>query len=68
MLSGVPGLYQTGFAIGVCGIVYSAYSLVKVGEPSVAISAYPTEKISHTIGEALKYHHSVRVCPTMYSE
>ncbi|KAI0005128.1 hypothetical protein BJV74DRAFT_807136 [Russula compacta] len=23
------GLYQTGFAIGVCGIVYSAYSLVK---------------------------------------
>jgi hypothetical protein len=30
MLNGVPGLYKSGFALGVCGIAYSAYSLVKV--------------------------------------
>lgn len=30
VLTGVLGLYKTGFTVGVFGIFYSAYSLVKV--------------------------------------
>ncbi len=30
VLTGVSGLYKTGFTLGVVGICYSAYSLIKV--------------------------------------
>lgn len=39
MLTGaVLGLYKTGFTLGVFGIFYSAYSLVKVRISSMAMS------------------------------
>jgi hypothetical protein len=34
VLTGVPGLYKTGFTLGVVGIFYSAYSLIKVCDSS----------------------------------
>lgn len=50
MLTRVPGLYKSGFALGVVGIAYSAYSLVKVRDSSVAMFLHLTENITHHRG------------------
>jgi hypothetical protein len=55
VLTGVlTGLYKTGFTLGVVGIFYSAYSLVKVRIHPWQMSLFRfTENIAHTIGEAI---------------
>jgi hypothetical protein len=53
VLIGGPGLYKSGFALGVVGIFYSAYSLVKVGDSCTAMSLHSTESVAPIIGEAL---------------
>ncbi len=37
------GLYKAGFTLGVCGIAYSAYSLVKVGKLQCCDSLHVVE-------------------------
>lgn len=51
VLTGVLGLYKTGFTLGVFGIFYSAYSLVKVRIHSWDMSLL--HLTDHTIGEAI---------------
>lgn len=53
MLTGVLGVYKTGFTLGVVGICYSAYSLVKVRIHPWQCPVHLTENIAHTIGEAI---------------
>ena len=53
VLTGVLGLYKTGFTLGVVGIFYSAYSLVKVRIHPWQCPFHLTENIAHTIGEAI---------------
>jgi hypothetical protein len=58
------GLYKTGFTLGVAGIFYSAYSLVKVRIHPWLCPFHLTENIAHTIGEAISgIVRSVRVYP-----
>ena len=58
-LTRVPGLYKSGFALGVVGICYSAYSLVKVRDSSMAVSHHSTENAAHHRGGIKRYYRSV---------
>jgi hypothetical protein len=49
----VPGLYKSGFALGVVGIVYSAYSLIKVCELFIPTSFGLTDGIYDIIGKVI---------------
>jgi hypothetical protein len=63
VLTGVSGLYKTGFTLGVVGICYSAYSLVKVRIHTWQCALHLTENIAHTIGKTLSGVVVALVCP-----